>query len=198
MTDPAGTYLLLLLLPDGLRELRRAAPCRPEEPATPSTRDPPDHGPRRRYYEYFPGGATEEMSSPGGTTTYGYDAMGDLTSESYTANGGLHDPPNVAYTYLRGRVPRDHDRRHGHDDLQLRRHGRRHLPGPQRRERAHLEHGRAHATSLPVIWPRRFIPTMAATGCRLSTTPTTPSATWPPRRTGSATRSPSVTTATAT
>jgi hypothetical protein len=59
-------------------------------------------------YEYFPGGATEEVSSPGGSTTDGYDAMGDLTSEIYTANNGFSTTPNVAYTFYGIKLGTDH------------------------------------------------------------------------------------------
>jgi len=51
-------------------------------------------------YTYYPGGAADTTSSPAGTTTDSYDALGDLTAEAYSQTAsGYSTPANVSYTY---------------------------------------------------------------------------------------------------
>jgi RHS repeat-associated protein len=54
----------------------------------------------KTYTTYFPGGATDTVSTPAGVTTSGYDADGDLLSTTYSGTAsGYSTPANVSYTY---------------------------------------------------------------------------------------------------
>ena len=51
-------------------------------------------------YTYCPGGEADTTTSPAGTTTDAYDAMGDLVSKTYSGTAsGYSVPPSVTYTY---------------------------------------------------------------------------------------------------
>jgi RHS repeat-associated protein len=51
-------------------------------------------------YTYYPGGASDTTNSPAGTTTDSYDALGDLTAETYSNTAsGYSTPPNLSYAY---------------------------------------------------------------------------------------------------
>ena len=51
-------------------------------------------------YTYDAGGAADATSSPAGSTTDSYDALGDLTAETYSNTvSGYSTPANVSYTY---------------------------------------------------------------------------------------------------
>jgi RHS repeat-associated protein len=65
---------------------------------TPDTSADPDGETTK--YSYFAGGAADEATTPAGTTTDGYDAMGDLTSLDYSGTAsGYATPADVSYTY---------------------------------------------------------------------------------------------------
>ena len=70
---------------------------------------------------YWPGGATEVVTNPAGSTTTNPDAAGDTTTVAYAASGSYVQPTNVSYYVQRGPDAEDHGRRHRHHDLLLRR-----------------------------------------------------------------------------
>jgi RHS repeat-associated protein len=52
-------------------------------------------------HTYYPGEAAEATTTPAGTTTDTYDALGDLTAAAYSGTAtGYSVPANVAYTYF--------------------------------------------------------------------------------------------------
>ena len=89
---------LLLLLPERLGELRRLRPRRRRGRERPVHAGPPERTPST--YTYDAGGAADATSSPAGSTTDSYDALGDLTAETYSNTvSGYSTPANVSYTY---------------------------------------------------------------------------------------------------
>ena len=94
---------LLLLLPDGLRELRCVlAPAGGGAGSDLYVETLPSGA--TTTYTYYPGEAADTTNSPAGTTTDSYDGLGDLTSETYSnTTSGYSTPTNVSYTiYLDG------------------------------------------------------------------------------------------------
>ena len=79
-----------------------------------------------------------------GNTIYAYDAMGDVTSESYQVAGGYTTPPNVSYTYFVDGSRKTMTDGTGTTTYSYDAMGDVTSQALKRRERVHLEHGRAH------------------------------------------------------
>ena len=60
----------------------------------------PEPGGKVTSYTYYPGGASDTINTPAGTTTDAYDAESDLTSVTYTNTKASYlAPTNLSYTY---------------------------------------------------------------------------------------------------